>query len=595
MEAFAEAWLSSIYETSGRSLVLMLAALLVARILLSRRAADRLVVWTVTAVLVLAMPALLHTIPTIVLDLDVVPSQLAPVSRDALVPTASREAATGVSVVFAIWAIGCAVVLGRLLLGYVSFLRMKRGAIAVGQDLLDRLGLDTGSAIYEIPGTTVPLTFGFMRPSVFVPSVFRDWSSDRQRATLIHEFAHIRRKDCLWQLLVSVMCAIHWFNPLAWLLRSRMLFDQEVACDDEVIASGILPSSYGGHLIETVRSCRPGPVASLAFAHRSRLERRLSLILSQRWTGGTGALRVGGATLCLVACAALAVLRVEARPIPLAIPVSSPAPADLTPVVPAGPSEGEQHTTLVSGPPSVEHVPKGEPARDAARTVLIERQDTPPNIEGVGPGPHPDQISLLVPSEARPLVRTGRRSRSDERNRFMVGVSGGMLRTRGVASTTSKGIRALASYRVTQATAIEMTVGYSPMVMRGQVRDYEPSGPGIERLVMRDIQQSGSQLMLGVGVRQSLQPGRSNSLYWGVTGGIAHLPGTTFVRSDATILDRQFESLWGYFVRSKIGATFEATRVKGVALDLSAGIDMISRNGFTTLQQMISVGFNFAL
>src|SRR5262249_46080709 len=81
-------------------------------------------------------------------------------------------------------------------------------------------------------------------------------------------------------------CAIYWFHPLVWLAAHRLRIERERACDDVVLASGVLGSVYGHHLLEIAKSAasrRPNFAAGgVAMAHRRRLEERLMFILDPR-------------------------------------------------------------------------------------------------------------------------------------------------------------------------------------------------------------------------------------------------------------------------------------------------------------------------
>ena len=69
-----------------------------------------------------------------------------------------------------------------------------------------------------------------------LPVAAQDWSDEQLRSVLLHELAHIKRRDVLGQLLAQFACALHWFNPLVWFAAWRLHVERERACDDLVLA-----------------------------------------------------------------------------------------------------------------------------------------------------------------------------------------------------------------------------------------------------------------------------------------------------------------------------------------------------------------------
>jgi bla regulator protein blaR1 len=129
-----------------------------------------------------------------------------------------------------------------------------------------------------------PLAAGLFRASILLPATAAGWSSERRRAVLLHELAHIRRNDCRVQLLAQAACALYWFNPLVWIAAARLRRERERACDDEVLRAGTQASSYATHLLDIARELRPArrPSAAMAMARRSELEGRLLAVLADR-------------------------------------------------------------------------------------------------------------------------------------------------------------------------------------------------------------------------------------------------------------------------------------------------------------------------
>jgi TonB family protein len=123
-----------------------------------------------------------------------------------------------------------------------------------------------------------PATWGWLRPVILVPAA--DWPVARVRIALMHELAHVKRHDWLVQLVGEAACAVHWFNPLAWIARRRLGRESERACDDLVLASGIGAASYAVELTAIARLHLPAEPAAVApMARPSSLERRIVAML----------------------------------------------------------------------------------------------------------------------------------------------------------------------------------------------------------------------------------------------------------------------------------------------------------------------------
>ena len=101
------------------------------------------------------------------------------------------------------------------------------------------------------------------------------------RVVLLHELAHIRRRDCLVHCLAQAALALHWCNPMMWMALARLRAERERACDDLVLVAGTRGSDYAEHLLDIARQFRRQRmgVAAVAMARPSELEGRLLAIL----------------------------------------------------------------------------------------------------------------------------------------------------------------------------------------------------------------------------------------------------------------------------------------------------------------------------
>jgi TonB family protein len=219
------------------------------------------------------------------------------------------------------WLAGAAVLAGRLLIALVGLRRVAARATPVRDGrLLGALHELTTELRVTRPVTLLfdgaPVgTWGTSRPLIVVPLDAASWSDDRLRAVLAHELAHVQRFDWPLQLAAEVVCAALWFNPLAWIVARRLRDEGERACDDVVLATGLVEHDYASHLFDIARAAR-GPVLSgaMPMARPSSLEGRIAAMLNPAIDRRvpSRAFRLVAAALLLVAASAAAV-RVTAQ------------------------------------------------------------------------------------------------------------------------------------------------------------------------------------------------------------------------------------------------------------------------------------------
>ena len=70
-------------------------------------------------------------------------------------------------------------------------------------------------------GSDIPSTLGVLRPAILLPAAAGEWSPQRRRAVLLHELAHVKRVDCLTQMVAGLIRAAYWYHPLVWLASAE--------------------------------------------------------------------------------------------------------------------------------------------------------------------------------------------------------------------------------------------------------------------------------------------------------------------------------------------------------------------------------------
>jgi beta-lactamase regulating signal transducer with metallopeptidase domain len=138
--------------------------------------------------------------------------------------------------------------------------------------------------VYYSNNVKVPAVYGVVRPKIILPTFYVDRNIDY---IIMHENAHIRRRDNLIRIIALIILCFHWFNPFAWLFLKLLYCDMELACDETVLTecSTSQRKEYAKVLLESVEKSNIF-VSTLGGAKiKTRIEnivtyRKLSLVSS---------------------------------------------------------------------------------------------------------------------------------------------------------------------------------------------------------------------------------------------------------------------------------------------------------------------------
>ena len=131
--------------------------------------------------------------------------------------------------------------------------------------------------------SSILITFGVVRPKVILPAGAAEWPEDRARIVLRHELAHVRRGDWFVQMIAQCLRIVYWFNPLVWIVWSRLRLESECACDDAAVAEGSEGHEYATHLLQLARTLNRTDrawSAAMSMSRPSTIERRFSAMLN---------------------------------------------------------------------------------------------------------------------------------------------------------------------------------------------------------------------------------------------------------------------------------------------------------------------------
>lgn len=125
----------------------------------------------------------------------------------------------------AVWILGMAVI---VLFHIISMIKLKK-RIAAGH----LVHWDGAGRIAEIDSVNTPFLWGVLRPVIYLPV---GMGEEEKNYVIAHEGCHKKRKDYLVKIVVSLIVAVHWFNPLVWLAYILFCRDMEISCDETVLA-----------------------------------------------------------------------------------------------------------------------------------------------------------------------------------------------------------------------------------------------------------------------------------------------------------------------------------------------------------------------
>ncbi len=211
---------------------------------------------------------------------------------DGLVSSWYSLAAIPLSVLlFSAWLAGFVLVLLHMLSGMIAVRLLANRASPIvdeswtdlSEELGDRFFITRSIRLLQSPDCTSPMTWGGWNPVVMLPENAVQWSDEKKRCVLTHEYAHIKRWDTVSQTLSRVVCAVQWFNPLVWFAAKKYRAEREFACDQYVIESGLPATGYAQYLLDialTFKSTLARPYGALSMARPSQLEGRVLTVLN---------------------------------------------------------------------------------------------------------------------------------------------------------------------------------------------------------------------------------------------------------------------------------------------------------------------------
>lgn len=160
--------------------------------------------------------------------------------------------------IFIVWGAIAGAGVAKIGFGFWQLQRLRRSCtvidpaslVPVLRQTVNEFGSSRRVAVCCSDRVRVPTAIGFRNPAVVLPGwALQELSTLELNAVLLHELAHLRRRDDWTNLAQEILRSLFFFHPALWLVGRGLSLEREMACDDFVLAGGPNPRSYAQCLV----------------------------------------------------------------------------------------------------------------------------------------------------------------------------------------------------------------------------------------------------------------------------------------------------------------------------------------------------------
>lgn len=273
-----------------------------------------------------------------------------------------------------LWLAGVCALALRSLLGAAAARHLRKTGVSPAAEAWQRrldelagcLKISQPVALLESCVAQVPVVIGWLRPVILIPAgLLAGFPGEQIELILIHELAHIRRKDYLVNLLQSVVENLLFYHPAVWWVSNQMRRERENCCDDVVRECG--SARVFAQALLALEQNRWSAWEAVLSAKGGHLMNRIGRLLEGRKRPRTGMAPLVWAGLLLAAVAgAMAAVQTPAQ---VPAPALQSEPRVVIPAAPA-PAQGHPPVLLAQAPATPAATPAPAPLNPAFRSWL---------------------------------------------------------------------------------------------------------------------------------------------------------------------------------------------------------------------------------
>lgn len=151
---------------------------------------------------------------------------------------------TLIEIAAVIWFLGIMIMSVYIVLGNIRFMRkLKRNRTystlefdTLLSEYKQDFNIKQNIKVIRISEIQTAAVYGVFKPKLLIsPHTFETLSLQEKRHVMMHELSHIKRRDTLLCLVMTILNIIHWFNPIVWVAFMLLRKDIEIMCDAKVL------------------------------------------------------------------------------------------------------------------------------------------------------------------------------------------------------------------------------------------------------------------------------------------------------------------------------------------------------------------------
>jgi uncharacterized protein (TIGR03435 family) len=190
-----------------------------------------------------------------------------------------------------VWSLGFSIALFRWALRWKRARTLVRRSaplregreLAAWRRLGETGGLPNPITIVSSTASMDPAVFGLFKSTLIWPSGLSSRLTDEElQAILLHELAHVRRRDNLAAVIQMAAESVFWFHPAVWWIGWNLVREREFACDEDVLRRGTASNVYAEAVLKVCEFCLESPLACASGVTGANLRKRIEAIMTNK-------------------------------------------------------------------------------------------------------------------------------------------------------------------------------------------------------------------------------------------------------------------------------------------------------------------------